>query len=65
MAVVTAACHGALGGHRAAWPNTAVCMMPPLGVIFLKNEIIEVEDIKFIIRRSHSSLGEYRPQASR
>ena len=32
---------------------------------FFKNEIIEVEDIKCIIRRSHSSLGEYRPQASR
>ena len=65
MAAVTAACHGVPGGHRAAWPNTAGCMMPPQGVIFFKNEIIEVEDIKCIIRRSHSSLGEYRPQASR
>merc|ERR1711899_489558 len=39
--------------------------MGPLGVIFFKKEIIRVEDIKCIIRRSHSSLGEYRPQASR
>ena len=36
MAAVTAACHGVPTGHRAAWPNTAACMMPPLGVIFKK-----------------------------
>ena len=65
MAAVTAACHGVPTGHRAAWLNTAAYMMPPLGVILFKKEIIRVEDIKCIIRRSHSSLGEYRPQASR